>query len=253
MNLKKGIIATLILTLQLSTYIFGELTKKDFWTLNGKTSEGSNFELLFTSLKDVLTDVPHVSEKKPSDIVIVMPTSYGQKVSFKFYQNNVIHPNLEKKYPDIQTYVGVGIHNPTYRSTIVLNGDRIIGSVESDKDPSFFKSFNIHDRRNGILVYSETISNQDIICNAKSSILEQNREFPDCMGTDDPCYPAGVELVTYRFAAMLTEAVTNDAADGTVEGGLTWLVGAVAYVNAMYVRDVTFQLQIISWLFTVSL
>ena len=63
MNLKKGIIATFILTLQLSTYIFGELTKKDFWTLNGKTSEGSNFELLFTSLKDILTDVPHVSEE----------------------------------------------------------------------------------------------------------------------------------------------------------------------------------------------
>ena len=39
MNFKKGIIATLILTLQLSTYIFGELTKKDFWILNGKTSE----------------------------------------------------------------------------------------------------------------------------------------------------------------------------------------------------------------------
>ena len=44
-------------------------------------------------------------------------------------------------------------------------------------------------------------------------------------GHHDPCYPSGVELVTYRFAAMLTEAVTNDVADGTVEGGLTWLVG----------------------------
>ena len=80
MNLKKGIIATLILILQLSTYIFGELTKKDFWILNGKTSEGSNFELLFTSLKDVLRDVQHVSEKKSSGIVIVKPTSYGKKV-----------------------------------------------------------------------------------------------------------------------------------------------------------------------------
>ena len=221
------------------------IEEKDFWILNGKTSEGSNFELLFTSLKDVLTDVPHVSEKKPSEIVIVMPTSYGQKVSFKFYQNNVIHPNLEKKYPNIQTYVGIGIDNPTHRSTIVINGDRIVGSVESDKDPSFFKSFNIQDRRNGIMVYSETVNSQDIICNAKNSNVEQNREFPDCMGSDDPCYPAGVELVTYRFAGMLTEAVTNDAADGTVEGGLTWLAGAIAYVNAMYVRDVTFQLQII--------
>ena len=192
MNLKKVMIATFIVGLQFTTYIAGAVIDEDFWTLKEKTNEGADFELLFTSLKDALADAPHVSEKKPSERIIVMPTSYGETVSFKFYQNNLIHPNLEKKYPDIQTYVGVGIHNPTYRSTIVLNGDRIVGSVESDKDPSFFKSFNIHDRRNGILVYSETISNQDIICNANSSISEKNREFPDCMCTDDPCYPAGV-------------------------------------------------------------
>ena len=196
MNVKNGMIATFIIALQLTTYIAAAVIGEDFWTLKEKTNEGADFEIRFTDLKDVLAGAPHVFEKKSSEIVLVMPTSYGEKVSFKFYQNNVIHPNLEKKYPDIQTYVGVGIHNPTYRSTIVLNGDRIIGSVESDKDPSFFKSFNIHDRRNGILVYSETISNQDIICNTKSSIPEQNREFPDCMGTDDPCYPAGVELVS---------------------------------------------------------
>ena len=126
----------------------------------------------------MLTGVPHVSEKKSSEIVLVMPTSYGQKVSFKFYQNNVIHTKLEKKYPEIQTYVGIGIDNPTHRATIVLNGDRIIGSVESDKEPSFFKSFNSQDRRNGILVYSETVNHQDIVCNAKSSMSGQNREFP---------------------------------------------------------------------------
>ena len=246
MNVKNGMIATFIVASQLTTYISGAVIGEDFWTLKEKTNEGADFELQFTDLKDALIGVPHVSEKKSSEIVLVMPTSSGQKVSFKFYQNNVIHPKLEKKYPEIQTYVGIGIDNPTHRATIVLNGDRIIGSAESNEEPSFFKSFNTQDRRNGILVYTETVNHQDIVCNAKSSMSDQNREFPECMGTDDPCYPSGVELVTYRFAAMLTEAVTNDAADGTVEGGLTWLVGAVAYVNAMYVRDVTFQLQIIA-------
>ena len=138
MSVKNGMIATFIIT----THIAGAVINEDFWTLKEKTNEGADFELRFTDLKDVLTGVPHVSEKKSSEIVLVMPTSYGQKVSFKFYQNNVIHPKLEKKYPEIQTYVGIGIDNPTHRATIVLNGDRIIGSVESDKEPSFFKSFN---------------------------------------------------------------------------------------------------------------
>ena len=143
MNVKNGMIATFIVALQLTTYIAGAMIGEDFWTLKEKTNEGADFELRFTDLKDVLAGAPHVSEKKSSKIVLVMPTSSGQKIAFKFYQNNVIHPKLEKKYPDIQTYVGIGIDNPTYRSTIVLNGDRIIGSVDSDKDPSFFKSFNV--------------------------------------------------------------------------------------------------------------
>ena len=89
-------IATFIVALQLTTYIAGAVIGEDFWTLKEKTNEGADFELRFTNLKDVLIGVPHVSEKKSSEIVLVMPTSSGQKVSFKFYQNNVIHPKLEK-------------------------------------------------------------------------------------------------------------------------------------------------------------
>ena len=146
MILKKRIIATFIVVLKLTTYIAGAVIDEDFWTSKEKTNDGADFELRFTDLKDALIGVSNVSEKKPSEIVLVMPTSTGQKVSFKFYQNNVIHPKLEKKYPDIKTYVGIGIDNPTYRATIVLNGDRIIGSVESDKAASGFKSFIIEDR-----------------------------------------------------------------------------------------------------------
>ena len=71
MNLKKGIIATFIVALQLTTYIAGAVIDEDFWTLKEKTNEGSNFELRFTDLKDALIDVPHVAAKKSSEIVII--------------------------------------------------------------------------------------------------------------------------------------------------------------------------------------
>lgn len=245
MNFRTVLANTLIYAILVSSQISGETANQDFWSLKETNKDGASYRLEFESLIEVLNFAPKTSERIISKSILAMPTSNGQKHSFKFYQNTVMHPNLEKKYPNIKTYVGVGIENPTHRATIVLNGDRIIGSVESHINPSHFKSFNSQDRNNGILVYSETIRDQDIICKTKSNALEQDREFPECIGTDDPCYPSGVELVTYRFAAMLTEAVTNDAADGTVEGGLTWLVGSVAYVNALYVRDVTFQLQIV--------
>ena len=129
-----------------------------------------------------------------------------------------MHPNLAKRYPNIGTFVGVGVENPAYRATIVINDDIIIGSVESDDGTSHFKSFNLFSENNELLVYSETKNSQDLLCKPFNNQLNQSREFPECLGTEDPCYPAGVELVTYRFAAMITESVNNSDADGTVEG-----------------------------------
>ena len=235
----------LVLICQFISYTFAQIQNKDFWTYIEKTNDGSKYHLNFPDLENKLQGTPHASEKKTSEVILMMPTSFGEKISFKFYENTVIHPNLEKKYPYIKTYVGIGVENPSHRSTIVLNNGRIVGSIDSYKDPSHFKSYSENDRNDGILVYSEKFPNQNTICKTNSNISEQTREFPECMGSDDPCYPSGKELVTYRFAAMVTEAVNNEAADGTVDGGLTWLVGSVAYVNALYVRDVAFQLQII--------
>lgn len=235
----------IILVIQLNTNIYSENIHKDFWRFKEKTNEGSYFQFNLVELKENLQFAPHVNERKASKVILMMPTSCGEKLSFKFYENDVIHPNLKKKYPNIKTYVGIGEKNPTHRSTIVLNEDKVVGSIDSYKNPSHFKSFSLFDRNDGILVFSEKFSNQNTICKTKSRMSEQNREFPECMGSDEPCYPSGIELVTYRFAAMVTEDVNNEAADGTVEGGLTWLIGSVAYVNAMYVRDVTFQLQIV--------
>ena len=236
----------IILIIQFTTNTYSKNIQDGFWRFKEKTNEGSYYQLNFLAeMKESLQFAPHVNEKKESEVILKMPTSFGEKLSFKFYENDVVHPNLRKKYSKIKTYVGVGIENPTHRSTIVLNGDRIVGSVDSERDPSHFKSFSAADQNNGVLVFSEKFPNQNTICKTRNSISEQNREFPECMGSDEPCYPSGKELVTYRFAAMVTEDVNNEAADGTVEGGLTWLVGSVAYVNAMYVRDVTFQLQIV--------
>ena len=236
---------TLIYAILVSTQIFGEIVKTDFWSLNKTTKEGANYRLEFEDLRETLNVAPQTFKKIISKSILAMPTFSGEKIYFKFYKNSVMHPNLEKRYPNISTFVGVGVENPTYRATIIINDDIVIGSVESEDGTSHFKSFDIYSENNELLVYSEVKNYQDLICKPFNNHGNQTRDFSECLGADDPCYPSGIELVTYRFAAMVTESVNNSDADGTVEGGLTWLVGSVAYVNALYVRDLTFQLQIV--------
>ena len=64
-------------------------------------------------------------------------------------------------------------------------------------------------------------------------------------GSEDPCYPVGSELPTFKFAVIMTEQANNWVADGTIDGGLTWVVNSVSVINAIYIRDVSFQLQLI--------
>ena len=245
MNFRTILLNTLFYTILVFSQLFAQPLYQDYWSSKGVNEDGAIYRLELENLLEVLNFAPQTSERVTSKSILVMPTFSGEKTKFTFYKNSIMHPNLAKRYPNIGTFVGVGVENPAYRATIVINDDIIIGSVESDDGTSHFKSFNLFSENNELLVYSETKNSQDLLCKPFNNQLNQSREFPECLGTEDPCYPAGVELVTYRFAAMITESVNNSDADGTVEGGLTWLVGSVAYVNAMYIRDVTFQLQIV--------
>ena len=245
MNFRTVTTNVLICAILVSSQISGESVNQDFWSLKEINKEGANYSLGFEDLIGVLKFAPQASERISSKSILSMPSFSGEKSHFKFYENSVMHPNLAKRYQNISSFIGIGIENPTHRATIIINEDIIIGSVESEDGTSHFKSFDINSENNELLVYDETKDHQGLVCKPFNGHLEQTRDFPECIGSDDPCYPAGVELVTYRFAAMITESVNNSEADGTVEGGLTWLVGSVAYVNAMYIRDVTFQLQII--------
>ena len=242
---KQNISLTVFISVILFTSnIFGEVQHEDFWTFMEKSKEGSSFRLNFKNFKVALQNAPAVSERIPSKTILAVPTRAGEKVLYKFYQNSVMHPNLEKKYPYIKTYVGIGINNPSHRATIVINDDIVLGSVITDAGTSHYKTFNINSENNVLLVYEEEI-NQDLICKSMNTIEEPSRDFPDCIGSEDPCYPVGSELATFKFAVIMTEQANNWVADGTIDGGLTWVVNSVSVINAIYIRDVSFQLQLI--------
>ena len=78
------------------------------------------------------------------------------------------------------------------------------------------------------------------------SALDLNDDvFWDCVGTDNPCYPVGANLTTYRFAGIMSERANNEEADGTVEGGLAWMVSMVNQINLLWVRELGFKLEMV--------
>jgi len=218
------------------------------WSVINTDSIVSTVMINLEQLNNSLLRAPKLSERIESKTYLKMPSMKGEMNTFRFYETSVMAPTLSGRYPNIKSYMGFGIENPSDRASIIINANTLMGMTISESGESFFKSFNLNGDNNILQISKESLEEIELNCNTKEMVSNSNRDatdFPDCMGTDDPCNPVGSELVTYRFAAILTEDVTNNQADSTLESGLTWLAAMINQANLLTIRDFSFKLQIV--------
>ena len=193
-------------------------------------------------LRSLLGQSPDVVNRLQSDILLEVPTYDGGHVVFRFYKTRVMHESLSKRYPNIKSYMGVGVNNPSHRSSIVIYSGGIFGLVINNDGRSHLKIIDNELTINN----SEDFSDDHHDCEISQELYlsrDLNDDiFWDCVGPDSPCYPVGSTLTTYRFAGIMSERANNDAADGTVEGGLAWMVSMVNQINLLWVRELGFKL-----------
>ena len=198
-------------------------------------------------LASVFEDSHADIRKKYQDLIINIPIRNGTKRAFKILKTSVMHPNLNSKYPSIRSYIGVGLINPSERASIVLHDAGLFGLVISDIGHSYLRD----DGQDRILISgSDYSSGREANCGLVDQVEylrndPYNNTFPSYVGNNQALYPVGETLTTYRFAGALTEQANNQVADGTVEGGLAWIVAMVNQINLLWVRDLSFQLQLI--------
>ena len=174
--------------------------------------------------------------------------SFWSHIQFEIYESPVMPINLSKKYPSIKTYTGRGIKNPNDRVSItksnrgfqiliLTNNERIFIQKINQSENNYSISYNenINDRLNIENQCSINGCSDVIIRNESDNIETENRNFPNCVGESDPCYPIGNNLVTFRYAGILTAEANNEVADGTVEGGLAWIAAMVNQVNLVWI------------------
>ena len=227
----------------------GTISAYDPWSQVNSQIQNTTASLDSEKLRSSLDISPSVSDRVLSPVVLEMLQSNGEKRAFRFYETSVMHPALAERYPDIESYMGIGLDNPSQRASIVLNKNKIFGFVSTEIGNSVFKSLNHFNNDIIQVVYEHGLDSQNS-CEIIDEMLNTSRDvnddiFPECVGVDDPCIPVGSELVTYRFAGIMTEDVNAEVADGTVEGGLSWMVAMVNQVNLLWIRDLSFQLQMV--------
>ncbi|MFM9824594.1 reprolysin-like metallopeptidase [Flavobacterium sp.] len=74
------------------------------------------FDLDVNSLKTKLASSPKRDAKTSSKTIISLPNGDGNLENFIVYENSVMDPVLAEKYPEIKSYVAIGIDNPSARA-----------------------------------------------------------------------------------------------------------------------------------------
>ena len=78
---------TLIYAILVSTQIFGEIVKTDFWSLNKTTKEGANYRLEFEDLRETLNVAPQTFKK-----IISLALKYYYHFNTKFIDSYFFNP-----------------------------------------------------------------------------------------------------------------------------------------------------------------
>lgn len=191
---------------------------------------------------------PNVDARISSDVILEVPSHIGNKKGFRFYETSVLPPSLKIKYPNIKSYMGIGIENPSHRSSLVFFENGLYGLVIDENGHSYIEVDENHKATiSDTDIYSKSSLNITCEINMQNNSSRDLNEdiFWDCVGTDEPCYPVGSTLTTYRFAGIMSERATNQVSDGTVDGGLAWMVAMVNQINLLWIRELSFKLEMV--------
>jgi len=70
------------------------------------------FELNLSGLRSALNSAPKRMSSSQSQNIISIPNADGNLEQFKVFENSIMEAELAAKYPEIKSYVGIGIDNP---------------------------------------------------------------------------------------------------------------------------------------------
>lgn len=204
------------------------------------------FDLDLNSLKNKLANSPKRSASKiASSIIISLPNSDGKLENFRVYENSVMDSQLASKYPEIKSYVAIGIDNPS-------------ATTYFSNSPLGFKSMTLYPDQSAVFIEPVTSDLKTYTIYKKSdkaihleqfecSVLEQanyriqntKKMNLNARGADDS------KLRTLRLAVSCTAEYASYFG-GTKAGALAGINNTLTRINGIFEKDFGIKLILIS-------
>lgn len=216
------------------------------------------FGLDFDALQQALAGAPleAAANVAAAALVLPLPLPDGSIERFKIVEAPIMEPGLAAQFPDIKTYRGVGVDEPTAALRLDYTPLGFHAQVLSTRgtfyiDPYFrndadgaYASYYRRDLTNANAFSCQVLGADD----AETSEGSLDAIFADALPADALPAPItyGTQLRTFRAAVAADGEYTQAVGGGTVEGGQAAVVTAMNRVNGVYETELAVRLTLVA-------
>ena len=218
-------------------------TRRPPWLPPGK---GREFKLNHGMLRSLLARAPREfpPEARRDAPVVTLPMPDGSFARFHVVESPIMEPELAAKFPELKTYSGQGLDEPT-------------ATVRFDTSPTGLHAL-VVSARGPVFVDPMTETDSDLYASVRREDLPSEWEGLRCDTQPGNPAPAvdlaafasaavnpAVVLRTYRLALAARGEYTQFHG-GTVAGALAAIVTSVNRVNSIYERDLAIRMVLVA-------
>jgi len=201
------------------------------------------FVLNTQSLRQALSNAPQKETlTKGANVIMSFPNAEGEFERFKVFEASVMDPELASRYPEIKSYAGQGIEDPTavIRFSITPLGFQSI-RFSANKPATFIESITTDGSMYSVFTRANKINmNNDFECSVTESVnRSMNSGSMSMRNADD-----GI-LRTYRLVVSATGEYTNYHG-GTKALALAAIVQTMTRVNGIFETDFNVNMVLIA-------
>ena len=202
-------------------------------------------------LRTILRRAPQESLRSNKDehITLDLPAPDGGFMRFNIEDSPVMEKALADRYPEIKTYRGQGIDDPTaitrfdwtpfgFHAIILSTRGTILIEPESRGDLVNYVAY-FQDQSTGSFQCDVDTAEQEAAIEEQHKSLKQPRAIQSNVFS-------GNALRTYRLAVAATAEYTQTYGSGTVSGALAAITTTMNLVNAIYEREVAVRMVLIA-------
>lgn len=239
---------TFLIVLFLSLNIYAQ-EGKPFWNeisqkkaLNQKQpfmefqpTEAMYYQLDINGLKTTLQNAPKRNDlqNQVSNVIVNFPNNKGKLQSYRIKEASTMEPDLQAMFPEIRSYVGQGINNPSAIIRFSISPEKGLSSmVFSDKKTVFIEPYT--NDLSSYMVYSRSSSDPrpEFVC--ETEYIDQ--QIPNDFNVTAARNANDGQLRTFRLALACTGEYAQFHG-GTVPAVMAAMNTTMTRVNGIFERD----------------